>query len=209
MRSGAAYHPTGSHNWVQSDKTSENIGNIRQSLADNGMWYDATKSLDGCPEFKEKVFKIFKERPSRMREESFKKISKYMTKNATKNEATYVVVLVDPVIKSERTVATKKRDATGEILFVSQSFENDEMIRLSDVQFGRGFLPGKMPKKTENKLGLTDPKPDYTFGIKRNMHPLPGTAPSDKVKALIGIAPGIDHPFFVIENKGFRVRVSL
>ena len=65
------------------------------------------------------------------------------------------------------------------------------MIRLSDVQFGRGFLPGKMPKKTENKLGLTDPKPDYTFGIKRNMHPLPGTAPSDKVKALIGIAPGI------------------
>ena len=41
------------------------------------------------------------------------------------------------------------------------------------------------------------------------MYPLPGTAPSDKVKALIGIASGIDHPFFVIENKGFRVRVSL
>ena len=66
-----------------------------------------------------------------------------------------------------------------------------------------------MPKKIENKLGLTDSKLDYTFGIKRNMYPLSGTALSDKVKALIGIAPGIDHPFFVIENKGFRVRVSL
>ena len=173
------------------------------------MWYDATKSLDGCPKFKEKVFKIFKKRLSRIRKKSFKKISKYITKNATKNEAIYVIILVDPVIKSERTVVTKKYDATGEILFVSQSFENDEIIRLSDIQFGRGFLPRKMPKKTENKLGLTDPKPDYTFGIKRNIYPLPGTTPSDKVKALIGIAPGIDYPFFVIENKGFGVRVSL
>ena len=40
-------------------------------------------------------------------------------KNTTKNEAIYVIILVDPVIKSERTVITKKRDATGEILFVS------------------------------------------------------------------------------------------
>ena len=97
------------------------------------MWYNTTKSLDGCPKFKEKVFKIFKERLSRMREESFKKISKYITKNTTKNKAIYVIVLVDPVIKSERTIITKKRDAIGEILFVSQSFENDEIICLSDV----------------------------------------------------------------------------
>lgn len=174
------------------------------------MWYDATESLGGCPEFKEKVFKIFeKERPSRMREESFKKISRYMTDNATKNEATYVEGLVDPVIRAERTVATKKRDATGEILFVSQSFEDDEMIRARDVQFGTGFLPGKMPRKTENKLGLTDPKPDYTFGIKRNMYPLPGTAPNDRIKAHIGIAPGMYYPFFVIENKGCEVPIDV
>ena len=174
------------------------------------MWFDATDRLDGCPEFKEKVFKIFqKDRPSRMNEDSFKKISRYMKEYATANAATYIEGLVDPVIKSERTVATKKRDAMGEILFVCQSFEDDEMVRLRDVQFGKGFLPGKMVKKTENQLGLTDPKPDFTFGIMRNKRPFPGTAPSDKVKAIIGIADGIDHPFFVIENKGCEAPIDV
>ena len=174
------------------------------------MWFDATDRLDGCTEFKEKVFKIFqKDRPSRMNEDSFKKISGYIKEHATDNEATYVDGLVDPVIKSERTVATKKRDAMGEILFVCQSFEDDEMVRARDVQFGKCFLPGKMVKKTENQLGLTDPKPDFTFGIKRNKHHLPGTAPSDKVKAIIGIADGMIHPFFVIENKGCEAPIDV
>ena len=174
------------------------------------MWFDATERLDGCPEFKEKVFKIFqKDRPSRMNEDSFKKISRYIKEHATDNEATYMAGLVNPVIKSERTVATKKRDAMGEILFVCQSFEDDEMIRAKDVEFVKGFLPGKMVKKTENQLGLTDPKPDYTFGIIRNKQPLPGTAPSDKVKAVIGIADGMIHPFFVIESKGCEAPIDV
>ena len=191
-------------------KQAKNIGNIRQSLADNGMWYDATEILDKCAEFKEKVFRIFeKDRPSRMQEDSFKKISSYMKKHATENEATYAEGLVDPVIKSERTVATKKRDATGEILFVCQSFEKDDMTRARDVQFGRGFLPGKMAKKTENQLGLSDPMPDYTFGINVNKRPLPGSAPSDKIKTIIGIAKGMVHPFFIIENKGCEVDIDV
>ena len=191
-------------------KQTKNIGNIRQSLADNGMWYDATDSLDGCSEFKKMVFNIFeKDRPSRMEEDSFKKITRYMKAHATDNEATYVEGLVDPVIKSERTVASKKRNALGEILLVCRSFEEDEMIRARDVQFGKGFLPGKMAKKTENQLGLTDPKPDFTFGMKRNRHPLPGTAPSDKVKAIIGIADGMIHPFFAIENKGCEAPIDV
>ena len=191
-------------------KQAKNIGNIRQSLADNGMWYDASENLDECAEFKEKVFKIFeKDRPSRMQENSFKKISKYMIEHETDNEATYIDGLVDPVIKSERTVATRKRDIAGEILFVCQSFEEDDMRRAKDVRFGRGFLPGKMTKKTENQLGLTDPMPDYTFGIKINKRPKPGTAPTDKIKAIIGIADGMVHPFFVIENKGCEVPIGV
>ena len=52
-------------------KQTANIDNIRQSPADNGMWFDATDRLEGCPEFKENVFQIFrKDRPSRMNEDS-------------------------------------------------------------------------------------------------------------------------------------------
>ena len=98
------------------------------------MWFNATESLEGCHEFEEKVFKIFeKERPSRIRDESLEKISKYMTEKAMDNKAIHVEGPVNPVTKSERTVTTKKRDATGEILFISQSFGDDEMIRVRDV----------------------------------------------------------------------------
>lgn len=144
-----------------------------------------------------------------MGEDSFEKASRYMKENATANEATYIHKLVDPIIKSERTVATKKHDTTGEILFICRSFEDDEMFYAKDVQFGKGFLPGTLAKKTENQLGLTDPKPDYTFGTKKNKHPLPGTAPSDQIKAVIGIAPGMYHPFFVIENKDCEAPIDV
>lgn len=174
------------------------------------MWFDVTESLNACLGFKEKVFQIFeKERPSRMEEASYKRISQYMKKHATDNEDSYFEGLVDPVLKSERTVATKKRDAEGEILFVCKSFEEDDMIRKRNVPFLKGLLPGKMDKRTENKLGLTDPKPDYTFGIRRNDRPLPGTAPNDQVETIIGVAPGMIHPFFVIESKGCEAPIDL
>ena len=81
------------------------------------------------------------------------------------------------------------------------------MPRMSNLV--KASLPGKLAKKTENQLGLTDPKPDYTFGIKKNKHPLPGTAPSDKIKAVIGIAHGMYHPFFVIENEGCEAPIDV
>lgn len=98
------------------------------------MWFDVTDRLDGCSEFKEKVFKIFqKDRLSRMKEDSFRKISKYIKDYVIDNEAIYIEGLVGPIIKSERSVTTKKRDVIGEILFVYKSFEDNDMIRLKDV----------------------------------------------------------------------------
>ena len=174
------------------------------------MWFNNTDSLEACPEFKEKVYKIFeKERASRMQEPSFKKIKTFMEKNSTANEATLFGGLVDPVIKHERTVESKKRNAEGEILLVCRSFEDDDMVRKRDLPFVKGFLPGGMDKKTESQLGLTDPKPDWTFGIRRNDFPLPGTCPSERVETIMGVADGMIHPFFAIENKGSDASIEV
>ena len=174
------------------------------------MWFNNTDSLEACPEFKEKVYKIFeKERASRMQEPSFKKIKMFMEKNSTANEATLFGGLIDPVIKSERTVQGKKRNAEGEILFVCRSFEDDDMVCKRDLPFVKGFLPGKMDKRTESQLGLTDPKPDWTFGIRRNEFPLPGSLPSERAETIMGVADGMIHPFFVIENKGCDASIEV
>lgn len=144
-----------------------------------------------------------------MKEASWKKILQYMKRHATENEDSYFEGLMDPVFKSYRTVVTNNSNAESEILSVCQSFEDNEMIRLKNVQSLKGFLPGEMDKETECKLGLTDPKPDYTFGIMRNDRPLPGTSPSDHVEAIIGVAPGMKHPFLVLENKGCDAPIDL
>ena len=137
-----------------------------------------------------------------MQELSYKKIKTISERHCIANEATLFGQLIDPVIKSERTVETKKRNAEGEILLVCRSFEDDDMIRKRDLPFLKGFLPGKMDKKTESQLGLTNPKPDWTFGIRRDEYPLPGTFPSERVQTIMGVADGMVHPFSVIENKG-------
>ena len=79
------------------------------------MWFDATDCLDGYPEFKEKVFRIFaKDRPSRIIEDSFKRISRYIKKYTTQNEATYVDGLIDPIV-SLKIITARHSDSSPEI----------------------------------------------------------------------------------------------
>ena len=57
-------------------------------------------------------------------------------------------------------------------------------------------------QRTEAQLGLTNPKPDFTFGFEDPANP-PRTAPrlSSADIALITMAESLRHPFFVVENK--------
>ena len=167
------------------------------------MWFCESAALERCPEFKEHVWNIFqKDRSSRIREASYKKVMIYMEDHATRNEKTYHNNLIDQVIKSERQVPTRKRDADETIKFLSKSFEDDRVERISDVKFLHGFLPAIFDSKTEKRLGMTDAKPDHVFGFLEDRFPPPGSTPNSEIKAIIGVAPGIIHPWFVIENKG-------
>ena len=144
-----------------------------------------------------------------MQELSFKKIKTFIEKCSTVNEATLFGRLIDPIIKSERTVQGKKRNVEGEILFVCRSFEDDDMVRKRDLLFVKGFLLGRMDKKIESQLGLIDLKPDQIFGISRNEFPLLSTLPYEQVETIIGVADSIIHPFFVIENKGSNTLIEV
>ncbi|KAL9629428.1 MAG: hypothetical protein Q9164_006884 [Protoblastenia rupestris] len=58
-------------------------------------------------------------------------------------------------------------------------------------------------------MGLTDPIPDWTYGVCLDRSRTPSQQPSDAVKALIGVSPGMRHPFLVIECKSAEDGIGL
>lgn len=79
------------------------------------------------------------------------------------------------------------------------------IVSKKHVKFLEKFLPGRMDKAKEKQLGLTDSETEHTFGIEDNLAPSPGTFLSTTVDAIIGVATGMKHPFFVPEGKGIEV----
>ena len=55
---------------------------------------------------------------------------------------------------------------------------------------------------TEKRLGLTDAKPDFVFGLKEHRSQPKAALLKGEAKALIGVAPRLRQAFSVIETKG-------
>ena len=63
------------------------------------------------------------------------------------------------------------------------------------------ILPG-YSEATEKAIGLSDPQPDWTFGIKQGPFPDPKNRRlPKKVASLLGLCLGTHHPFLIIETK--------
>lgn len=171
------------------------------------MWYNTRGRLDKYPKFKEKIYGIFrKDRASEMKEDSFEKLQKYIEVNSVQNEATFFGRLVEKIVKEDRLVETKKRTAENEIVMLSRSFEDDD---LADPQRDKKFTKGFLPTELDTSLGLTDPKPDFTFGMNLRSKYIQGQAPSQNVRVITEVCPGICHPFFFIEGKGISQPIDV
>ena len=58
-------------------------------------------------------------------------------------------------------------------------------------------------------MGITDPKPDVTFGLREPEFPDPSLPLPNGIQALLGVAPGMQHAFFVIEHKSIEESIGL
>ena len=185
-------------------KQTENNDNVRASLANQGMYFEDEESYHYHSELQKEIESlIFRERGSAAQIESLRRIRSWRAENATKDEGTYFAGLVPQIIKGSRsTSSTNKRTFQGEIIVQAKSFDSDGLDVRQNANFVRNILPRRI-QATEKRLGLTNPKPDYVYGLRRSRHPDPQEPlMSSEVEALIGVAPGLLHPFFVIENKG-------
>ena len=189
---------------VSDPKLPKNVLNIRESLASQGLRIHDRAAFDRCPDFKEKIDRILaRERPSRMSDKSARAAVKTMYKHYAQNEKTLFREFRPLVIKPTRTVTTLKRDAEGAVIASLKAYDDDGLMVIEDCPFVRDMVPGKNYTSEEKAMGLTDPKPDLTYGIQKPEFP-PILAPKLKMRcqAWKSVAPGMHWPFFVIEHKG-------
>ncbi|KAI4124094.1 MAG: hypothetical protein LQ338_005000 [Usnochroma carphineum] len=185
------------------------IQTVRHHLAAHGMWYDAP-NYDQYQDLRNLVSEILGATPGMdLRPESTKKIRDCLREHATTDESTLLGPLVQLLVKTTKT-APKRHDVNGKVeevmdmllnkIAVDQDFIEDGLKSVRDRIFVRGFLPGQT---VENKsLGLTDPKPDLTWGLKIPQFPIAGkglTLLEKDVEAMVKVCPGIQHAFFAID----------
>ena len=156
---------------VSVPKLANNVHNIRRSLEDNGLYFQDKAYGERFKDFKEYIENIvFKKRESVMKPESVQKITNERAKNAMTGELSYFRKLKPLIIKDERLVDTKKRNFAEEVVYRSKAWSDDGLDDKSDVPFVRGILFQDL-QGTEAQLGLTNPKPDFTFGFEDPANP--------------------------------------
>ena len=178
-------------------KITENVHNIRIQLAQQGMFFEEEDSYEKQTEFKEHLNEmIFGDRASGMRALSVKKAKQFRKFHGDEDEETYFSYAVPVYIHVNGFPEAALSMSTD---FVAQG--------LHHVKSGL-FTPGVLPRRAsedwfEKIVGMTTPKPDYTFGLEQNRYPNEAEQQlSQEVQTLVSLCPNLRHPFFVIENKG-------
>lgn len=186
-------------------KPTPNEDNVRAASAKQGMFFEDEDSYERYPDFKARVEQmVFGERGSAMRVESLKNIKTWRVENATKDEKSFFATMKLMVIKSERDItATNKRTFQDEIVYQAKSFKSDGLDEKEDCLFVKHILPLRTTYAEAAHLGVTTAKPDFVYGLHRPRFPN-DTEPalSAETVAHIEVAPGLQHAFFSVDNKG-------
>ena len=166
------------------------------------MQINDSMAWNACPaHFKTKIMDIVtRDRNSVMANRSKGKIRRLIEENYTQNEATFGGKVINKVIKESRDVPTKKRSLDDEVVYTAQDYDDDGLHWMQNNKFIKNALPG-YSKAAEKAIGLSDPQPDWTFGLKQGPSDPKNRRLPRKVASLLGVCPGMHHPFLVIETK--------
>ena len=165
------------------------------------------------------------ERGSTMKQGSAEHIIRWIRQNKTRSEETIMAQLVPLIIPSSRKVPKDTtQDGTTQMdpmqteaapedksqTYGVKFFSDDGALVNINRQFNRDVLPTWLKAEDQMKLrkmlakepGMTAPKPDYAYGILENQHPdIHSQRFSTHTRALMGVAPEMVHPYFIIEGK--------
>ena len=181
-----------------SVKIARNVRNIRDSLGEEGFYFEDEESYGKYPELQHEVERIFcRERGSAMRTESLRAIKQWRKENSTAPEDGYYSKLLPKIVKETRSAET-----FGDIAaYVTKSFQSDELHEATKAVLNRNILY-QHREDIEMKLGLTNPVPDHLWGLKVPHNP-PRNAPklNTAATALIKLGGDVRWAGFAMEDK--------
>ena len=168
------------------------------------MWYDDEEAFDRCLNLKEMVTEIITNAPrSEMADNSAKKVLAAVKDNYTQNEKTVFRKVQPLVVKLARKVAKQgDSEVGGGIEIVRREFEEDDLQVIEDCNFTRRLLPLPDSITNDKDMGLTEPKPDFTYGVTEPKRIANAEVHVPKqLLAYLGVAPHMRYPFYVEEYK--------
>ena len=205
---------------VAALKPRGNAYSAGELMEEHGMVFNDADAYESYPNFVDTINGIVApERLSEARQESARKFQIYMKTFERLNEATFLHVMWPRLIKDGYHVIKERADFTEEekeilrddkMLF--RDFVVDEGIMFThDVEFHRILVPSinsdakfelALAKALQKHDCMVNPKPDYVYGIHPSRIPRFRRAPRPpNVTALLQIAPGLVHPFLLVEGK--------
>ena len=179
-----------------------NAYQIRQELERFGMYCNDRDALIRCPQSMDRISEIITDAPrSVMAETSVKKVMAAVEANYTQNEKTLFRKVQPLVVKIARDIAGQHSDPSNGVETVKQTFEEDGLQIIEDCTFIRKLLPSADAVTNNKTIGLTDPKPDLTYGITTERTSEAEYRVPQHLFAYLSVAPGMRYPFYVEEHK--------
>ncbi|KAL8992098.1 MAG: hypothetical protein Q9188_007658 [Gyalolechia gomerana] len=200
----SAIHITPSQAEASSVKPKEvqtnNTRNQRSALERHMMFFNEDIARERNQDFLDRILDILTgDRSSVTSQRTVKKIQKAQNTNATAMENTYSTAVFPLLMGESRTVSPVSAILAEHIEPVIRDFADDRLHWEGPCYFVKDLLSGPSTKK---EFGLSDPRPDLGFGIKKKVMDLNPPKVTVGTTVLIRAAGCLDHCFAINEVKG-------
>ena len=196
---------------------------IKQQLRGHDMYQGDDEAFDLYPDFQTTARAILGgERNTGPRPDSKRKFKEKYNALKAANEGTLLDNLIPIIIPDQRSIGKglpvqgsqnveDSQDALkgAERVDGVEDFWDSGCVRARDVNFRPGFLPTdpeltlQMNKDKSQPDGMTNPRPDYLFGLRLARFAPPKTVKlTSETERLRQVVPVMYDPIFIIEGKG-------
>lgn len=180
-----------------------NTRNQCLALEENMMFLDIEGARERNEDFLDGVLETLTgDRSSATSQRTLANVQNAQNANRFAMENTYVTAVLPTIVGDSRTVNAGSPDPEmlNQVITVAREFAKDRLHWEGPCYFVKDLICGG--SRTKKEFGITDPRPDLGFGIRRKEMDLNPPKVSNGTKVRIRAAGCLDHCFCIFEAKG-------